>query len=133
MQVPSNLSASREHISEEKQTNKVVNIDYGGKKDGEKDKRKSIFSFLPKFGGKKKHKRSMENLLAPEESHGHAGTRESSPARSERDDEEGVVPFDVKHGTESHFPAQQNTQTSVPVAFEGNLTRSFYSILSNAL
>eukprot|EP00794_Sanderia_malayensis_P017697 gene17697-19465_t len=91
LQQPPQVSASHENLA-------------GRKDGGEKEKRRTIFSFLPKFGGKKKHRRSMENLLAPEEQANSARHREDSPARSDKDAEEGVVPFHMKHAAVGSQP-----------------------------
>ena len=71
--------------------NLAVNIDYAKP---DKEKRKSFFSFLPKLGGKKKHKRSMENLLEPE-----VGAGNSAPVpelKDNHEDDGSVVPLEMK-------------------------------------
>ena len=71
--------------------NLAVNIDYTKP---DKEKRKSFFSFLPKLGGKKKHKRSMENLLEPED-----GAEKPAPAselKEDHEDDGSVVPLEMK-------------------------------------
>ncbi|XP_065051925.1 uncharacterized protein LOC135681397 isoform X2 [Rhopilema esculentum] len=83
------VSASTENLA--------IEIDYS-----KKEKRKSHFNFFPKgmFGKKKKHKKSMENLLAPEEMNpAHAKDvpleKERGGERDSADVEEGVVPLDM--------------------------------------
>ncbi len=114
-QASSALSASTDNLSSDPATKKE-----------DKEKRKSIFSFMSKLGGKKKHKRSMENLLAPD---GPAATRDPSPSRSDRhDNDEDLVPFDAKYDTElRHSPSQPIKDADTPGLSEGTVN-SYLSV-----
>lgn len=85
-------TASTEHVA--------VNIDYA-KKDSDKEKRRSIFGFLSKLGGKKKHRKSTENLLAIDErNETRAKVSEDVPTRDNVDEEDGVVPLEMQRDVE---------------------------------
>ena len=83
-------TASIEHVP--------ISVDYT-KKDSEKDKRKSIFGFLSKLGGKKKHRKSTENLLAVDEGIVH-NAKVSKEERDHVDEEDGVVPLEMQRDVE---------------------------------
>ena len=108
-------TASVEHVP--------VSVDYT-KKDPEKDKRKSIFGFLSKLGGRKKHRKSTENLLAVDEAIEHSA-KVNTEERDHVDEEDGVVPLEMQRDVEgrhtylmksSYFILQISLQTLVAFA-----------------
>ena len=84
--------------------NLAVSIDYT-KKDPDKEKRKSFFGFLTKLGGKKKHKKSMENLLVVDEANeGPSKENRDAAGKENVDDEDGgVVPLEMQRDVEGKY------------------------------
>ena len=92
---PRGATASTEHVA--------VNIDYT-RRDSDKEKRRSIFGFLSKLGGKKKHRKSTENLLAVDEgTEANAKVSKDVAARDNIDEEDGVVPLEMQRDAEGRI------------------------------
>jgi len=96
-------TASMEHVP--------VSVDYT-KKDPEKDKRKSIFGFLSKLGGKKKHRKSTENLLAVDEGIEHSA-KVNTEERDHVDEEDGVVPLEMQRDVEVRISGDSGVEANL--------------------
>ena len=90
-----------------------VDVSYT-KKESDKDKRKSFFGFLSKLGGKKKHRKSTENLLAIDEGEG-VGSKVNKdvPITDHGDEEDGVVPLEMQRDIEGNLPMHKKILNNI--------------------